>query len=56
MLLRYKYRNHKNRLPMQHFTQEELKPSEHVLNMIRQIAYSYRAIKMNGRTEVYCLN
>ena len=41
---------------MQFFTQEEVKPSEHVLNMIRQIAYNYRTIKVNGRTEVYCLN
>ena len=41
---------------MQYFTQEELKPSEHVLNIIRQIAYSYLTIKVNGRTESYCLN
>ena len=41
---------------MQYFTQEELKPSEHVLNIIRQIAYSYRTINVNGRTEVFCLN
>jgi hypothetical protein len=41
---------------MQYFTQEEMKPSEHVLNMIRQIAYTYRVAKHNGRNEVYCLN
>jgi len=41
---------------MQNFTPEEMKPSEHVLNMIRQIAYSYRVMKVNGKTEAYCLN
>ena len=38
------------------FTQEELKPSEKTLNIIRQIAYTYRAIKVNGKLETYCLN
>ncbi len=41
---------------MGYFTQEESKPSLKTLNLIRQIAYTYRAIKLNGRTEVYCLN
>ncbi len=41
---------------MTHFTQEEKKPSSKTLNIIRQIAYTYRAIKMNGQSEVYCLN
>lgn len=41
---------------MKHFTQEELNPSERTLNIIRQIAYTYRVIKVNGHKEVYCLN
>ncbi|EHG17024.1 hypothetical protein HMPREF9138_00352 [Prevotella histicola F0411] len=38
------------------FTSEELKPSEKTLNIIRQIAYTYRAIKINGKVESFCLN
>ncbi len=39
------------------FTSEEPKrPSEKTLCLIRQIAYTYRTIKMNGRYEAYCLN
>lgn len=41
---------------MKHFTQEELKPSEKTLNIIRQIAYTYRVIKNNGHNEVYLAN
>lgn len=41
---------------MQFFTQEENKPSNSTLNIIRQIAYTYRVMKMNGQNEVYCLN
>ena len=41
---------------MQNFTPEEMKPSEHVLNMIRQIAYTYRVLNINGKNEAYCLN
>lgn len=42
--------------PMDYFTSEEFKPSEKTLNIIRQIAYTYRVIKMNGKDECYCLN
>lgn len=43
--------------PMKHFfTSEEMRPSEKTINLIKQIAYSYRAIKLNGRYEAYCLN
>ena len=38
------------------FTKEEMKPSEKPLNIIRQIAYTYRAMKVNGKLETYCLN
>lgn len=37
---------------MQIFTPEETTPSEKVLKLIRQIAYTYRVV--NGQT--YCLN
>ena len=41
---------------MQYFTLEETKPSETTLNIIRQIAYTYRVLKMDGKTLPYCLN
>ena len=41
---------------MKHFTPEDTNPSSKTLNIIRQIAYTYRIIKMNGKNEVYCLN
>ncbi len=37
---------------MQIFTPEETSPSEKVLNIIRQIAYTYRVV--NG--QAFCLN
>lgn len=43
-------------MPMKYFTQEEKSPSYKTLNLIRQIAYTYRVVKMNGQTEAYCLN
>ena len=41
---------------MKYFTQKEAKPSEKTLNIIRQIAYTYRVITVNGKQEVFCLN
>ena len=41
---------------MQHFTQEELNPSQTTLNIIRQIAYTYRTVKSSGIACSYCLN
>lgn len=42
---------------MKHFfTSEEMRPSERTIQIIKQIAYTYRAMKMNGKYEVYCLN
>lgn len=38
------------------FTSEEMRPSERTINLIKQIAYTCRAIKMNGKYEVFCLN
>ena len=38
------------------FTSEEIRPSERTIKIIKQIAYTYRAIKMNGKYEVFCLN
>lgn len=41
---------------MKYFTPEDFKPSEKTLNLIKQIAHTYRVIKMNGSNEVYCIN
>jgi len=41
---------------MQHFTSEELRPSEKTLNIIRQIAYTYRTFMTENGMRSYCLN
>ncbi len=42
---------------MKHFTSKEInQPSEKTLNLIRQIAYTYRTIYINGKAETFCLN
>ena len=41
---------------MKYFTRKETSPSEETLQIIRQIAYTYRVIKVNGKNEVFCLN
>lgn len=41
---------------MTYFTQEDLKPSEKTLNMIRQIAHSYRIVREQEGTNSYCFN
>lgn len=41
---------------MTYFTLEDLKPSEQTLSLIRQIAYTYRTVRINGKIESYCLN
>lgn len=51
-----KYINNKSRVPMKYFTQKKAQPSEKTLNIIRQIAYTYRVITVNGKQEVFCLN
>ena len=38
------------------FTPKELRPSKRTIQIIKQIAYTYRAFKMNGKYEVLCLN
>ncbi len=48
--------DYKKELSMQHFTLEEVSPSEKTLNLIRQIAYTYRLLKRNGDHQMYCLN
>ncbi len=40
---------------MNHFTSKE-KPSKKTLNFIKQLAYSYRVININGKYETFCLN
>lgn len=39
-----------------YFTHDEWKPSENVLGIIRQVAYTYRTYEANGRYQSYCLN
>ncbi len=47
----------KSKQPMKIFTPEEMKPSEKTLNIIRQIAYTYRVSKQSdGKACAYCLN
>ncbi len=41
---------------MDYFTLEGKKPSRATLNLIRQIAYTYRVMKLNGKNEAFCLN
>ncbi len=41
---------------MKYFTSEEMNPSEKTLNIIRQIAYTYRTFTLNGKIHNYCLN
>lgn len=41
---------------MEHFTQNELRPSDYTLNIIRQVAYDYCAMKRRGSNEKYYLN
>lgn len=50
-------RNHlQTPLPMKYFTQEEARPSDLSLNIVRQFAYAYNALKTRGQTGMYCLN
>lgn len=44
------------RLPMQYFTQNEIKPSEKTLNFIRWFAYNYCTIGTESTEKKYCLN
>lgn len=41
---------------MTFYTPEELKPSEKTLNIIRQLAYTYRAVAYNKNAYPYCVN
>ncbi len=42
---------------MKYFTQEKLNPSERTLEIIKQIAYTYRVMKLADGTQMpYCLN
>lgn len=43
-------------MPMIFSTHEELSPTEKTLNIIRQIAYTYRSLNFCGEEEYYCLN
>lgn len=42
---------------MKIFTQEQLMPSEKTLNLIKQIAYTYRSVKLQDGSRIpVCLN
>lgn len=41
---------------MKYFTLEELKPSETTLNLLRQLARTYRVIDIDNKKVSYCLN
>ena len=41
---------------MSYFTNDDTRPSEKTLNIIRQVAYTYRVMKHEGVSEFYCLN
>lgn len=47
----------KRKEPMKYFTQEAMNPSERTLDLIRNIAYTYKVIKMaDGSKAPFCLN
>lgn len=42
---------------MKYFTQDEFRPSESTIRLIKQIAYTYNAMKMtSGKAAALCLN
>lgn len=41
---------------MTYFTPEEFQPSEQTLHLIRQIAYTFQAAKVNRRNDNLCIN
>ena len=41
---------------MKKFTQDNVCPSEKKIQIIKQIAYSYRTFKENNKNKSYCLN
>ena len=43
-------------MPMKYFTLEETSPSETTLNLIRQIAHTYRVLHLKDSSVSYCLN
>lgn len=45
-----------NRMPMKCFSPKESLPSEKTLQLIKQIAYTYRVARVNGKNTAFCLN
>ena len=41
---------------MSYFTNDDTRPSEKTLDIIRQAAYTYRVMKYEGVSGFYCLN
>ncbi len=55
--MRYRIKETKQEVPMNRtFTQEEVKPSENTINIIKQIAYGYRTVKIPGTNVFICIN
>lgn len=52
----FNHRNYKKKLPMTIFTSEENKPTEFTLRLIRQMAYTYRVARIDGRAIPFTLN
>lgn len=52
----FKSRNYQKKLPMTIFTSEENKPTEFTLRLIRQMAYTYRVARIDGRAIPFTLN
>ncbi len=43
-------------MPMDFFTQEDTKPSEKTLSLIRQVAHTFRIKVRNSSLDLYCVN
>ena len=37
-------------------SEEVMRPSKQTIDLIKQIAHTYRVVKINGTNEVFCLN
>ena len=55
--VRFKYRVIiLKQMPMDFFTQEDTKPSEKTLSLIRQVAHTFRIKMRNSSLDLYCVN
>ena len=54
--LKKEQKRRQNRMPMKCFSPKESLPSEKTLQLIKQIAYTYRVARVNGKNTAFCLN